>query len=401
MNNRGQKVQKPIMPKKSNLLFFVMVFLIVLFALPISSIVASEIDRYTYAWPFEKKSSMRPRGGFTKGPQVKIGSRGHSYHLSSNLSDFEKDRAAILSLQGGYRATFDFIEIIGFENDYSPKPPYQSWGTEYVYVVKDEKNFISLQHILVMRFIQENGKISKAHVMKHWRQDWKYQDADLHVYAGNGSWHRKILSPNEIKGTWSQAVFQVDDSPRYEAIGTWVHSGSSSIWESQITDRPLPRREFSIRDDYQMLRGTNRISITPSGWVHEEDNLKTVLMNNGQIDSKFPFLAREAGIARYELIEGYDFTPGDEYVAKTKKFWEVVRSSWADIIQQNDKFEIKGSVEGKKLYETMFELANDVGNNPDKHTKLNLVVENILKNFVNFELKSSKDVKLDNPDRPY
>ena len=78
-----------------------------------------------------------------------------------------------------------------------------------------------------------------------------------------------------------------------------------------------------------------------------------------------------------------------------------MRSSWADIIQQNDKFEIKGSVEGKKLYEIMFELANDVGNNPDKHTKLNLVVENILKNFVNFELKSSKDVKLDNPDRPY
>ena len=131
------------------------------------------------------------------------------------------------------------------------------------------------------------------------------------------------MKPKNIEGTWSQSVFQVDDSPRYEGIGRWQHTKNSSIWTSQITYRPLPRREFSVRDDYQMLTGTNRISITNSGWVQEEDNLKTVLKPTGEIDEKLPYLSREMGISRYELIKDFDFSAGHQYWERTQHFWEI------------------------------------------------------------------------------
>ena len=33
---------------------------------------------------------------------------------------------------------------------------------------------------------------------------------------------KKKLTKKESKGKWIQKVYQVDDSPRYEGIGTWV-----------------------------------------------------------------------------------------------------------------------------------------------------------------------------------
>ena len=67
-------------------------------------------------------------------------------------------------MQGEYRIFFDFMETMGFVPDYVPKQPYQSWGTEFVVLVEDSKDFISLQHIMVMYFEQDD-------FVKHWRQD--------------------------------------------------------------------------------------------------------------------------------------------------------------------------------------------------------------------------------------
>jgi hypothetical protein len=68
---------------------------------------------------------------------------------------------------------------------------------------------------------------------------------------------------------------QVDDSPRYESIGTWVHVDGRHEWQSK-TDSPLPRREFTKRSDYNVLRRGNRIYLTPQGWMFEQDNKKIV-----------------------------------------------------------------------------------------------------------------------------
>ena len=159
--------------------------------------------------------------------------------------------------------------------------------------------------------------------MKHWRQDWTYEDTVLNVFDKDNTWERVSLDEGDVSGKWSQAVFQVDDSPRYEAIGRWVHSVNYSSWESELTRRPLPRREFSVRDDYDLLVGVNRHTITPTGWVHEEDNLKVAV----DVADNERNIAREAGFNRYERIIDHDFSPGHEYWSKTKEFWKDVRTA--------------------------------------------------------------------------
>ena len=146
--------------------------------------------------------------------------------------------------------------------------------TEYVYVIEDDEDFISLQHILVMFMSNEKQEIQGPFVIKHWRQDWKFENSRLIEYMGQDTWGARQFKKSEVEGTWTQAVFQVDDSPRYESFGRWEHEGGVSTWVSMKTWRPLPRREFSVRDDYDALVGTNRHTITPNGWVHEERNFK-------------------------------------------------------------------------------------------------------------------------------
>jgi hypothetical protein len=322
-----------------------------------------ESRQYTFAWPFAESGEMRPRGGTTEGPEVTLDREpGEAWRSlrEPDLPGLERDRRAILAMAGPYRTSFDFIETVGFVPGFSPSRPYQSWATEYVHVIADEPGFISLQHVLVMFFGTDDGEVHGPMVTKHWRQDWRYEDRDLHVYVGADTWERRRLSQAEVRGTWSQAVYQVDDSPRYEAIGRWEHRGNHSSWVSGDSWRPLPRREFSVRDDYDVLAGTNRHTITPTGWVHEEDNLKLVLDEAGRPRDELPYLAREAGLNRYERIVGHDFSAGDAYWERTGDFWGDVREAWREIKADNDRFTIRPTVDGKRLLEAMFEYADGI-----------------------------------------
>jgi len=194
-------------------------------------------------------------------------------------------------------------------------------------------------------------------VQKHWRQEWRYEDTDLHAFNGRDRWQRRRLAPRDVRGKWSQAVFQVDDSPRYEAIGTWRHEGNYSAWTSEETWRPLPRRESSVRSDYDVLVGQNRHTIVPTGWVQEEENLKVVLDAAGQPREENPFLARELGVNRYERVRDVDFSAGESYWQATAGFWSEVRAGWADVFARHDAFEFREVVEGRALWQDMFDYA--------------------------------------------
>lgn len=324
--------------------------------------------QYTYAWMFEDGGDMAPRGGTTKGPGVVLDKRQSDawrFLHEPGISKQERDRRAILAMAGGYRTSFDFIETHGFSTDYTPKQPYQSWGTEYVYVVEDRPDFVSLQHVIVMFFVQEDGEVSEPAVVKHWRQDWQYEDADLHVYVGHNTWQRRVYSAEEVAGSWSQSVYQVDDSPRYQAIGRWVHDGNFSSWESGNTWRPLPRREFSVRNDYHALSGTNRHTITPTGWVHEEDNLKLVLDADGSPRDVDPYLAREAGFNRYERIVEHDFSAGDDYWDTTGPYWADVRTAWEEIFAAQDTVTLAKDVDGQSMFMALFMQAGELQSGRD------------------------------------
>ena len=251
-------------------------------------------------------------------------------------------RLAILAMAGEYQASFDFIETIGFEDGYVPKAPYQSWGTEYIFVVEDRGSFISLQHILVMIVQMPDGSMSEPMTMKHWRQDWTFEDTEMNVFVGNNTWEPKSIPATSAAGTWTQAVYQVDDSPRYESFGKWVHKAGTSFWQSGQTRRPVPRRETSVRKDYDYLLGTNRHTITPSGWTQEEDNLKVQLLENAtQGGDPEVVLAREAGLNRYEKIVDFDFSPAKAYWANSQRFWDAINARWRQILGANKGYRLE------------------------------------------------------------
>jgi hypothetical protein len=325
---------------------------LLLFALALASAVAHASDQFTFAWPLDE-NALKPRGATTRGAPVTLDeapSDAWKKLREPGLSEMERDRRAILAMAGPYRVSFDFLEVVRYDPRLAPDAPYQSWGTEYVFVAEERPDFIALQHVLVMRMQLEGGKVSEPMVVRHWRQEWRYQPQSLLAYEGAQTWARREVPGEARRGAWSQTVLQVDDSPRYAALGRWQHAGGVSTWISDETWRPLPRREFSVRKDYQVLVGTNRHTVTPDGWLQEENNLKLVLQEGR-------YLAREYGVARYQRIRGYDFSAGERYYTRTEPFWAEVRGAWHDIAQRTGRFTLRAPVDQAQLFVPFFEYA--------------------------------------------
>jgi hypothetical protein len=271
-------------------------------------------------------------------------------------------------MAGTYRVTFDFLEISSFPAS-APRAPYQSWGTEKVYVDRDDPKFISLVHILEMRIVQEDGKVSDPMVVKHWRQDWTYEPTHLVEHLGRDQWNRRAVAASESAGAWSQVVYQVDESPRYASMGRWQHTPNFSTWLSADTWRPLPRREWSVREDYQAIIGTNRHTVLPTGWLQEENNLKAVVASPRTLSPSTPYVGREYGVARYERIKDADFAAADQYYSRTREFWDAVRDRWSGAFAQRGLITLKGPVDKLGLFTPLFERADALESKPRKLNK--------------------------------
>ncbi len=288
-------------------------------------------SRFTFSWPIGPDAPA-PRGGTTKGPALEVlksPSPAWQRLQEAGLSPLERDRRAILAMAGSYRVAFDFLEIASFVGDGTRPRPYQSWGTEKVYVDEDAGRTIRLVHILEMRIVDKDGKVSEPMVTKHWRQDWHFEPRSLIENQGKETWRKRSLDRTASRGAWSQTVYQVDESPRYASVGRWEHNASFSSWISADTARPLPRREWSVRKDYDYLWGTNRHTIVPTGWIQEENNLKATGEPGAPRAGASPFVGREYGVARYERIADSEFTASDGYYQSTRAFWNEVVAAWS------------------------------------------------------------------------
>lgn len=324
---------------------------------------ATAAPRYTFSWPLDVASALKPRGGSTRGAPVTLDrepSDAWKALQAGGLTPQERDRRAILAMAGTYRVSFDFLEVSSYASPAKPLGPYQSWGTEKVYVDRNEPGFVSLVHILEMRIVDKAGKLTEPMVTKHWRQDWRYEPEAIVEYQGRDRWQRRATTEPERRGAWSQAVYQVDESPRYASLGRWQHNASFSTWISADTWRPLPRREWSVRDDYQVLIGSNRHTVTPTGWTQEENNLKAVLSAQRELDTAAPYRGREYGMARYERLKDADFAAADRYYNATQGFWREVLATWGDAFAKHGSVTLKGPVDKLGLFVPLFERADQI-----------------------------------------
>ena len=289
--------------------------------------------------------------GQAAGPDVTSSLQPASARSGALLAEAEKkeqDRAAILAMAGDYKVSFDFTETVPFVAGYELKEPKLSGGHEVVRVIRNDENFISLQHILVV------GGEQKFPI-KHWRQDWVYEPASIPEYAGGNAWQKRTFSAAERAGKWAQLVYQVDDGPRYGALAEWQHENGVSSWTSPPNMRPLPRRDATTRDDYDAILATNRHAITPDGWVHEQDNSKLILRNGAP-----QILVREVGVNTYDRDGSFDTAVAEDYWAATADYWAIVRNAWTALEQDHDAFGLTVQGEPEALYMPLLDLAGEV-----------------------------------------
>ena len=247
-----------------------------------------------------------------------------------------RDHAAILAMQGEYRVSFDFEETVTLAAGYERHEPKTSGGFETVIVVENEPDHVVLQHILVA----PNGFVTK-----HWRQDWTFETTHRFEFVADQTWEVTEIPAAERPGTWTQCVYEVSDAPRYCGTGTWNHRYGVSTWTSDRSWRPLPRREYTKRTDYNALNVENRHTITPDGWTHEQDNTK-VRRDGRRTEAT---LVRESGFNDYRNIEGYDFSPAYDYWEKTSAYWAQVRDAWSRRLVAGDTLVLNTTVDGMAI----------------------------------------------------
>ncbi|MCF8714087.1 hypothetical protein JM658_04530 [Joostella atrarenae] len=255
-----------------------------------------------------------------------------------------QDQENIKDMCGCYEVRFNFAETFNNAKDstYQPSKVKQVGALEWVELVEDKSDKIVMQHLLIA---------NDTMIIKHWRQDWLYENTDLYMFNKDKKWNFEQLSKEEVKGQWTQKVYQVDDSPRYEGSATWVHVDGKNYWVN-TTDAPLPRREHTIRDDYNVTKRRNIHAITDYGWLHEQDNDKIVRDDNG---NDF-VLAQEKGYDTYTKVADSKCKAAQDWWKDNKKFWKVVRNKWQDLFDENKDIELKKSVDNKPLFAHLFSM---------------------------------------------
>lgn len=257
----------------------------------------------------------------------------------------KQDQTAIKSMCGCYEVEFNFAETFEFSEDstYVPSKTKHDKGLEWVQLVEDKDDKISMQHLLIV------GRPGNKFIVKHWRQDWEYQNTNLYTYNHDNKWTYVNLPKGQVKGQWTQKVFQVDDSPRYEGSASWVHVDGKSYWEN-TTSAPLPRREYTTRSDYNVTMRTNRHEITKDGWVHDQDNDK-VIREDGKADF---ILAQEKGFNTYTKVNDSKCKAAQDYWTENQEKWALVRAKWDEVFARYTDLKLEEKVDNKVLYKYLF-----------------------------------------------
>ncbi len=267
----------------------------------------------------------------------------------ATAADPAKDRAAILAMQGEYTVDFAFDETVLLAPGYERASAQRSGGDEVVIVVEDTPTKIVLQHLLVD---QKSG-----HVTKHWRQDWMYEAPRRWEFASDQTWRTRAIPADRTRGAWTQCVYEVSDAPRYCGTGRWNHRYGVATWTSDRTWRPLPRREYTRRSDYNAMNVENRHTIVPGGWTHEQDNTKTVRRADGGTERT---IAREFGFNDYIRTGELDFKPAYDYWNATKDYWAKVRARWDERLADPRGLHLKTKVDGMAMIIPLFTQAGEV-----------------------------------------
>ncbi|UII32942.1 hypothetical protein LVD17_03750 [Fulvivirga ulvae] len=257
----------------------------------------------------------------------------------------QQDIEAIKSMCGCYEVTFNFAETFASEKDYEFHDNYKTGGLEWVTAAEESNDKIVLQHLLI---------VGDTMIIKHWRQDWLYENTELYTYYKDKTWKPVTLPKEQVKGQWTQKVYQVDDEPRYEGSATWIHTDGRHYWEN-TADAPLPRREHTKRSDYNVMKRRNRHELTAEGWIHEQDNDKVIRESDKDV-----ILAQEKGLNTYKKVSDEQCQVAKKWWKENEQYWADVRAVWDELFNTRKELSFKSKVEDKLLFQRLFSLGDEL-----------------------------------------
>lgn len=276
----------------------------------------------------------------------------------------EQDKEAIKKMCGCFEVTFNFAETFSFSEDslYKPSKTKVDKGLEWAELIEDDDNKLSIQHLLQV------GNPASPHIVKHWRQDWLFENNDFYMFNGDNAWLFENKDNSDVKGQWTQKVYQVDDSPRYEGSATWVHVDGKSYWENTTT-APLPRREYTKRSDYNVTLRGNRHEITSYGWLHDQDNAK-IIRETGKDDV---VLAKEKGYNTYVKVDDSRCQAAANWWKEHQGKWALVRQKWDEVYGRNQNLTLENKVDNKVLFKYLFD------DEIDEEKEIDEIIESFVK----------------------
>ncbi len=273
-----------------------------------------------------------------------------AFSIALHAQDKKKlDQNAIKNMCGCYEVTFNFTETFNYSQDslYKPSETKVDKGLEWAQLVEDSDDKIVIQHLLQV------GTPESPYIVKHWRQDWLFENTDFYMFNGDNQWTYVSKSKDDVKNQWTQKVYQVDDSPRYEGSATWVHVDGKSFWENATT-APLPRREYTKRSDYNITLRGNRHQTMDYGWVHDQDNEK-VIREAGKEDV---VLAKEKGYNTYVKVDDSKCQAAQDWWKEGQEKWAKVRTKWASVFARHQDLALEAKVDNKVLFKYLFDDEN-------------------------------------------
>jgi hypothetical protein len=286
----------------------------------------------------------------------------------------QNGKQVVDKLCGCFEVDFKYAETFSPDPNYKFHERDETGGTAELALpieVSDKK--IVIQHLLV---------VGANAVVKHWREEWTYENTEIWKYKGDRVWVKETVPADQVKGKWTQTVWEVADEPRYQGFSQFVNLDGRMIWQN-TTDAPLPRREYSVRSDYNVLKRTNRLNITDSGYVHEQDNQKIVRANG-----KDKILVEEKGLNTYKRIDDKQCAAATAYWEKNKEYWGHVRKVWADYIAKHNTVALKTKIDGKFLHEYLMAMAKEYAEKKIAATEVDAKILAEINRFIGSDEKS-------------
>ena len=257
-------------------------------------------------------------------------------------------------MAGPYRVSFDFLEVVRFDPALKPDAPYQSWGTEYVFVAEDRPDFIALQHILVMRVLQDDGKVSEPMVVRHWRQEWRYQAETLLAYEGANTWAPRDVPAAERArrvGAERAARSTIRRATRRAAAGS-----TATACPPGSATRPGGRCRGASSACARTTTCWWAPTATPS---RRTAGCRKRTTSSSRCAERPLRSAREYGVARYERIRDYDFSAGRELLRAHRAVLGRSARRLARARAARGRFTLRAQPDQAQLFMPFFEYAGE------------------------------------------